>query len=74
MEKFIVVIRKDGNGYEGLNINYRPFSVKGNSKQEIVDKLKSKVEEWLKKDPRRNEWLSEFNKIKDNVKLRYMKK
>lgn len=73
MEKFTIVIEKDEKGLCGNNINYRPFLVRGESEQEIIDKLRFKVEEWLKKDPRRKEWLKEFNIIKDNIKLRYIK-
>lgn len=73
MKKLTIVIRKEENGT--FWVNYSKFGhivANGKSEQEAINILKEKIEKWLT-DPRRKEWLDEYNEIKENVRLRYIK-
>jgi len=74
MEKFTIVLEKQENGFSACNPKFGNIIEKGNTEQEAINNLKKAIENWLKKDPRRKEWLKEFYEIKDNVRMRIIKR
>jgi predicted RNase H-like HicB family nuclease len=72
MEKLTIIVREEDGSFW---VNYSKFGhivAVGKTEQEAINNLKEKIEIWLS-DPRRKEWLDEYNQIKNNVKLRHIK-